>query len=294
MPAEFNVGVGAHIPGFFDMMRDVKMRQAFPKVLERLNVLATLYQRKWRSFAQGEQIEGCPHVINSRGDYAKSIKVDLSNETTKIIYTTSPHHEGIEKGHEDIDLKPGLLSGPKARHSTNTGTTYNIVAFRHDSPSKTARNPMPVNIYNIVKSFEQSKMSGTFPDSKNLARNTYTWKDRLSAGQGGEQETKKISADMQKKLSERYGIEVSKKYKWKTGKYAGMVRMQENTESAKNSAYMTFRVVSSRSDPASWIVPKRAPIPIRQAVVDAMREITEKAIADAVEEDIGRKKGVDK
>ena len=289
MAAEFKVAVGEHIPGFIAMMSNQAVRQAFPKVLGRLNDLAKMYQETWRRYAQGAPIPGCPRVVRSRGPYAKSIQVDLSNDVTKVIFTNYPAHKYIEEGHGEIDLKPGLIGGPKAR-SSSKGTTYNIVAFRHDTP-KASGNPMPVNIYNIVKGFEQSKVTGTFPDAKGIIRRTYNWGNRL--GPAGPQETKKISDEMQKRLSAFYGTSVSDTYTWKAGKYAGMVRMQANTTKAKSSSYITFRVVSSRSDPASWIVPEASPIPIRQAVVDTMRPITDQAIADAFEEDIARKQGVD-
>lgn len=294
MAAEYKVQVGVHIPGFADLMQNPTVQQTFPKVLSRLNDLAKMYQETWRRYAQGAPIPGCPKVIRSRGDYARSIKVNLSSLTEKLIYTDSPKHKYIEEGHGEIDLKPGLLSGPKARTSTGKDPhQYNIVAFRHGSAGSSSSNaPMPINIYNIVKGFEQSRVTGTFPDVKGVTRRTYKFNDRL--GQAGPQETKNISPEMQKKLSEKYRVNVSDTYTWKTGKYSGMVRMQANTAKAKSSSYITFRVVSKYSDPASWIVPEQAPIPIRQAVIDTMKPIVDQAIGDAFVEDLMQnKKGRD-
>jgi len=290
--AEMKVGVGVHIPGFAALMSDKTVRQAFPTVVDRLNDLAKMYQETWRRYALGAPIptSGGPRVINSRGEYAKSIQVDLSNDLEKVIYTDYKAHKYIEDGHQEIDLKPGLLSGPKAR--TGANGPYNIVAFRHGVPGTLSTNkPMPLNVYNMVNKFSQSKVTGQYTDVKGVVRNTYRWGDRL--GSSGAPETKKISPEMQKKLSQAYGRPVSDTYTWTAGKRSSMVRMQANTQKAKSSSYITFRVVSMRSDPASWIVPKKDPIPIRQAVVDTMRPITDQAIADAFETDIARAKGVD-
>lgn len=290
---DINVGVGTHIPGFIELMGNASVKQAFPAVLERLNDLAKMYQETWIRYANGAPIPGCPRVIHSRGDYARSIQVNLTNDVVKVIYTNYPAHKYIEEGHGEIDLKPGLLSGPKARINAK-GEPYNIVHFRHGITGTAPSNkPMPINVYNIVKKFEQSKVTGTFKDVQGVTRRTYSWKDRLSATKGGAPETKHLSASMVKKLEQKYGKPVSDTYTWKAGKHAGMVRMQANTTRAKSSSYITFRVVSIHSDPSSWIVPALPPAPIRQAVVDTMRPITDKAIADAFEEDVSKRQGVD-
>jgi hypothetical protein len=58
-------------------------------------------------------------------------------------------------------------------------------------------------------------------------------------------------------------------YRWQSGKYAGMVRMEGRSGTReKRTTYRTFRVVSRNSDARSWIVPAAEPIPIRQAVID--------------------------
>jgi hypothetical protein len=273
MATGMQVNVGQHIPGFVQLMSRKQSRRAFPNVLEKLNKLTTMYQDLWIHYAKNS-VPGY-NIIQSGTEYARSIQINTSNETEKIVYSDNPKlHHKVEDSHGPIDLKDGLLKGPKARH--RSWGSYNIVAFTHRTPSKTATgsNVMPIQIYNIVKKFEQSNEQAKWTDATGVKRTTYQWNDRLGAS--GKQETKETPKG---------------KYTWKTGKYSGMVRMQQNTEGAKHSGYITFRCVSSRSDPASWILPAKQGVPIRQAVVDIMMPIVDKAIADAFEIDIGTAKG---
>jgi hypothetical protein len=273
MAQGIQVNVGEHIPGFVQLMSREQSRKAFPKVLETLNKVTEMYQELWIHYAK-HSVPGY-NIIKSGAEYSRSIKINTSNETEKIIYSDNPKlHRQVENSHGTIDLKDGLLKGPKARH--RSWGSYNIVAFTHRTPSKTATgsNVMPVQIYNIVKKFEQSKEQAKWTDASGIQRTHYEFKERL--GSVGKQETKETPKG---------------KYTWKTGKYSGMVRMQQNTEGAKHSGYITFRCVSSRSDPASWIVPAKQGVPIRKAVVDIMTPIVNKAIAEAFEIDIGTAKG---
>jgi hypothetical protein len=102
-------------------------------------------------------------------------------------------------------------------------------------------------------------------------RLNYAWGFRLPASKGGEQKTKETSQG---------------NYTWKTGKHTGMVRMDASTKKARTSEYITFRVVSYKSDPASWIIPAVDPLPIRQKVVDTLRVESEKLLKLAIEEDL--------
>jgi len=93
----------------------------------------------------------------------------------------------------------------------------------------------------------------------------------LPSAMGGAAETKKTSQG---------------DYTWSTGKRTGMVRMDASTKRARSSKYITFRVVSYKSDPASWIIPAKDPVPIRQKVVDTLRAESEKLIKMGMEEDL--------
>jgi hypothetical protein len=265
---------------------------SFPNTMAALNILAHRHLAQWRKATMGEQLPGMPFAINSRGDYTRSINVDMSDEQIKYVQSQGPWTERFEAGHDEIDLKPGLLSGPKARIGRNG--PYNIVHFRHGVPDTLpSNNPMPINVYQIVKretdkadrayasgkaaSPGTSRITGQGPKTiqrvsgkVDQARN-YQWGYRLPASQGGPRKVKDTSQGQ---------------YQWKTGKRASMVRMDTSTSRAKSSSYMTFRTVSIHSDPASWIVPPKAANPIRQAVVDSLQKETETILQAAMEEDL--------
>jgi hypothetical protein len=251
----------------------------FPHTLAALNVIATKYQIQWRQFTMGADIPGTSRKINSRGDYTKSINVDTTDVQTKIVSSRGPWTDWIEAGHGELDLKPGLLRGPKARLGRNG--PYNIVHFRQGIPNTLASNhPMPINIYQIIKKETDkadraggrgtSRVTGTTTVDGRQVR-TYDWGYRVPKNRGGQPQTKLTS------LGE---------YTWKTGKFSGMVRMDTSTARAKSSSYMTFRTVSTKSDPASWIVPPLEGVPIRQAVIDSLRDDVKAFIKMAIEEDL--------
>jgi len=268
------------IPEFVELLKKVDSEKAFPQTMAAMNSLAYMHMETWRRYASGTPMPGSPRVVNSRGDYIRSIQVDVSKRDEKLVFTDSPTHQYIEDGHGEIDLKPGLLAGKKARYGKEG--PYNIVAFRHGVPGTLKSNkPMPLNLYEFIKKeTDKAEAAGQNAYSRVTGRDSkkappqnrmYSWGMRVPASKGGTPKTKKTSQG---------------KYTWKTGKYSSMVRMQSKTQKAKHSHYITFRVVSMKSDPASWIVPPLAGAPIREAVVTTMRPIVEDMIRAALEEDL--------
>lgn len=268
MADDFKVQVGQDIPGFVELMSSHDTSRSFPHVTAALNNLILMYQEVWISFANGRmRVPGAPNVINARGGskYIQSIQVESDLPFTKAVRADAKITEDIEKGRDEVDLKPGLLSGPKARQGAKG--PYNIVAFRHGAPgTQSSNNPMPMNVYNFMKKAAPSMATGT----KN-GRQEYQWG-------GGAGRYPKSDQGMQSKTGTGYT--------WKSGKYSGMVHMQDVTSKAKNAGYITFRCVSHASDPRSWIIPAKAGIPIRQAVIDFMKPFVEEQIKKAIEEDL--------
>ena len=285
--SEFIVKVGQEIPGFVDLFKDKDLSAGFSNLRAALNTMAMAYYDLWQKYANGAPIPPSGETIHSReGGYIKSIKTDLTKDYEKVIYTDSPVHKYIEDGHGPIDLKPGLLSGPKARHGKYGN--YNIVSFRHGTPGTLPSNkPMPTNVYQYMlgqtRKAEDDKRLGF---SRIIARTKRTqlnpggrvgeWGVRLPAQLGGTLETKRVTLK---------GGEQGT-YTWTTGKLTGMVRTKDVLSRGTSNQYKTFRVVSARSDPFSWIVPARPPLPIRQAVINTMQPILEKTIQEAINKDL--------
>ena len=269
--SEIKVEVNQFLPDFLALMEKVEGRNVFPQTLAAFNQIAIMYQKTWREFAGGAPMPGVPRTINSRGDYIRSIQADLTGDD-KIVYTDSPSHRFIESDRAEVDLKEGLLSGPKAR-TTKEGLPYNIVHFRHGTPATSASNrPMPLNIFNLLK-----KESKAAAQQKQQVLSVIRSTQPRSSTYGV-----KISSNVQQgKKTQMYT-----KYTWKSSPYAGMVRMQTSTGKAKSSQYITFRVVSKNSDPRSWILPPMQGIPIREIVVKTVKPIAEELVREALKEDL--------
>lgn len=292
MAKDIELTVVDFAPGFAQLAKDVPFSKLFPNLLQALNLIAINHAVQWRKFTMGEQIPGAPRVINSRGDYTRSIQADISKEQLKTVFSQGPWTDQIEKGHGEIDLKPGLLHGPKARMGKNG--PYNIVPFRHGIPnSLKSNNPMPQDLYNLIRRETNkadklraqggqgrpgvSKIVGKGPgvwqrvSGAQDLKNNYEWGYRVPASKRGPIQTKHMS---------------QRGYTWKTGKHTGMVRMDASTKRARTSEYITFRVVSYKSDPASWIVPPQDPIPIRDKVIETLKDETQRLLKIAIEEDL--------
>lgn len=288
---DLKVEVSDFLPEFTKLAKAVNFRETFPHTLAALNIMAHRAFVVWRKATMGEQLPGMPFPIWSRGDYTRSIGVDISNEELKYVYGKRLTTEGLEEGHGEIDLKPGLLSGPKARQGKFG--PYNIVSFRHGVPGTSpSNNPMPASSYSFInkqaKQADQayqaghsskpgtSSVTGYSPKPVNLTKGrgigsirSYNWGSKLPESLGGVAQTKKTSKG---------------DYSWTTGKRTGMVKMEAGAGGTTN--YRTFRVVSYKSDPASWIVPPREANPIRQSVLNSLSDEFKDLLKSAMEEDI--------
>lgn len=268
MSEEFKVSAAAYVPGLVELLESVGGSiEGFPHLLAALDDSANLMHEAWIGFASGTPIPGGLRVINSRGEYKASIKVDLTNPTEKVVYSDSKIHKYLEDGSDAVDLKEGLLSGPKVKFGKNG--PYNIVAFRHGTPGTVESNkPMPVHIFQLTQTASKGffKNKGAEANSKEVI---------------GKENTDGIRSKLVKNFEPKLG-----NYTWKSGKYAGMQRIETSTGKAKSSNYITFRVVSSKSDPSSWIRPPQAPIPIRQAVIDTTRDLIEELLRTAIQADL--------
>jgi len=294
MAKTLKVAVQDMVPEFIQLMKRGKGNMLLAHTERAVEKLSTMYQEAWRDAASGVQhLPGLPFMINSK-QYQNTIKRRQIAPTVWEVYSDYTTKTGrgvtdlLEAGHGNIDLKPGLLRGPKSRQGKKG--RYNIVSFRQGVPGTSSRNnPMPLSVYKpflaeIKEADAQRKagasaIPGTSYTSKSSAKpggRSYTWGSKYDAGsQWGRRS----------KLIQQKGKRVGQ-YTHKSGKYAGMVRLQQSTSKANSGGYFTFRVVSAGSDPQSWIVPEQEPWPIRVAVTDFMRPFAEGMLKEALEADI--------
>jgi len=260
-----------------------------------LSRLAEMYHTAWREVAQGARtLPGLPFFIHGV-NYPGSIQSRQISATTWEVYTDYTTKSGmsvtelLENGHGLIDLKPGLLRGPKSKAGKNG--RYNIVPYTHGSSGSDEfrSNPMPASIekdFNVqIKEADAQRKAGA---TDIRAGKSYVSKSSKTSGGKtvwGQKymgdKTTGLRTKMIQKNNKRVGT-----YTWKAGKYESMYKMQQSTERQERSGAITFRIVSAQSDPMSWIVPEQEPWPIRKSIIDFMKPFAEGMLKEALEADL--------
>jgi hypothetical protein len=286
--AKLSITIQEIIPEFIQLAKRGKSNLLLVQTERAVEKLSTMYQEAWINAAMGAALPGLPFVVNSK-QYQRTIKRKQINRYAWEVYSDYTTKSGfgvtalLEQGHGPIDLKPGLLNGPKSRMGQNG--RYNIVSFRHGSPNSdpNRNDPMPLSVYksfssDVKKADAQKKAGAGGPGGTSMVTGSksYNW---------GAKYDKDSTYGQRSKLIFDKG-KLKGTYTHKVGKYAGMVRLQQSTSRSKRGGYFTFRVVSAASDPMSWIVPEKAPWPIRVAVCDFMRPFAEGILKEAMEADI--------
>lgn len=224
---------------------------------------AQYVQATWQQVVMGSvTVPGAvPLKVNQelRKLYADSIitskQVAGMGNVSQRILAAKKIAEQLENGTGPWDMKPMLLNGPKARYGKNG--RYNIIPFRHGTPSSNASSSMPQQVYKQARELKATVKQG----------NALKWGGRLPA-QGAP------------------GANRTTGYQHKNEKHEGMVRIEKTYAKATQSKYMTFRVVSDKSDPASWIHPGYAAHHVAQGVAAFCRPAVESMFQKAAEADL--------
>lgn len=169
-----------------------------------------------------------------------------------VIKLTGWLPNAMECGHEPYDMKPGLLKGPKSRTS-KSGGRYNIVPFPMKTSGSRGASPpvMPEPIY-------RRALKMGFGESMALPKKYEGYAIRS-----------RLSPDIK-----RWG-----NYTWKSSPFSGITKVRKwpgelpTTLAGRRAAYMTFRTVSSKSDPSSWIHPGFRAKNLMEAAADHLNQI---------------------
>ncbi|KAA0888762.1 hypothetical protein [Oryzomonas rubra] len=246
------------------------MMQTAPNIDAAIIKAAQYVQATWQQAAMGAiQLPGAttPTVnIGLRQLYADNIvlgnQVRGVNSVSQRIIATKKIAEQLENGCGPWDMKPMLLNGPKARVGKNG--RYNIIPFRHGTGSSSAPNnnfkTMPKDIYQKARQMKATVQQG----------NRLKYGGRLTGT-----ETKYAP-----------GKNPTSGYQHKAGRFEGMVRVEKTYAKAKQSTYLTFRVVSEKSDPGSWIHPGYQAHHIAKGVENFCRSAVEQMIQEAATHDL--------
>ena len=235
------------------------MSTEFPNTSAAIAKAARFVQATWQQAVMGHPVPNMREVtvnIQLRRLYADNII--LGNHIAGIgginrsVIATKSIARDMEHGKLPWDMKPMLLHGPKARIN-KAGQRYNIIPFRHGTPTKNTNanfKPMPTDVYKQARELKatftkQSMVNGAY--QKTLKRGTQLF--------GTEEKHPK-------------SVNQTSNYEHKSGVYEGMSRIAQKHGSGTQSKYMTFRVVSENSDPRSWYHPGYEPHNIAGAVTE--------------------------
>lgn len=159
----------------------------------------------------------------------------------------------IETGWDGGDMKAALLAGPRSK-TAEDGTRYVRVPFRHGHPGATGRNFQPMG-----SQFRKTLGEG---DAARLGRRVWEEAKKLKAGES---------------LRPRAGGVKLLRLRHETDIYASMRQVDGD-----KAPYMTWRTVSSRSHPDSWIHPGIAPARLFDEAAKYISTIAPVMIKEAV------------
>lgn len=197
---------------------------------EIINRVVTEYVNKWENLVNRE-------LKKTRKLYKKAMYVDRLSPT-EVVFGLAPGDDGLalalEEGKPAFDQKPAFANSPKKKTSLSGGW-YLTIPFRYATPEAVAestifQNALPKEIYDIAKN------NGGQPVKKSQLPPQYAQLGR------------------RKEIQTAGGI--IPEYVHKAPKYQGLVRIDiSSTDKENRGGYFTFRRVSDKSDPVSWIHP---------------------------------------
>jgi hypothetical protein len=272
-------------------------KRSMPGVSAAVGRSASVIRDIWRGFAMGGSLPGISENLkNPGGGYARSIKIDRKGPFDYEVYSDARVAGWIENGTDELDMKTTHPFGPRSRMG-KSGYPYLIVPFRWGTPG-TKRNPrvgfrnvMPEEIYNIVKNKAKFRQTATTVSADNsgfktpnakgdmVGRARYSditkkkpWGDTLTAGdiEGSKPWGVALTPDKEEAMSNNM---------------AGMSRMLG--QNGRSAGYLTFRVISAAPGTTGWIKPAMKARPVTRAVAAMAREPVNRAIDEAIREDLG-------
>lgn len=201
------------------------------RILKGAGAAAIFY---WRQIAQKT-------LSSTARDYIAGLQyAETDKKVTITLNGAMPNH--VEQGMAPYDMRQTLLYGPKAKISKD-GSRYATIPFRHGTPKTGGRNvgrPMPKAIHNSAKKLLATLSRPGAPVKSGKAGMTL-WGERL---------TKKNAAKAARKILEK------RDQPWhKSSIYEGMIRKAKpaaTKSGSQTTGYMTFRRISTNSDPAAW------------------------------------------
>lgn len=201
---------------------------------EIINRIVNEYTHKWENLVN-------KGLKQTRNLYKRAMYIDRISGT-EVVFGLAPGDNGLaialEDGKPPFDEKPGFASSSKKKTKMGGGW-YLTVPFRYATPGAVA---------------ESDIFQGVLPKEVYQAS-----KDNQGKPLGKSQLPSKY-AQVAKRAEIKTANAVIPEYVHKTPKYQGLVRLDISaTKDENRGGYFTFRRVSDKSDPLSWIHPGFTP-----------------------------------
>lgn len=193
-----------------------------------------------------------------RDTYRKNIVEIDEGKFKGAVVLTGFLPNALEQGSGPFDLKPMFATSSKKKASKGGGW-YLDIPFQHGTPNALGAgmaSKMPAGVYNAIKKKEANQPLKAQELPKNQQQTTSKTVTMPNSG-------------------------IKTEYQTKAPQYQGLTKIKDTT-TGKTKGYFTFRRVSDKSDPASWIHPGfPTPMNLAQQAVDDLN--TERAISDLLD-----------
>ena len=183
---------------------------------------------------------------STRQEYINSLILGDDGFLTSKVTLVGELPNDLEQGKGPWDMKPSFANSSKKK-MTKSGGWFLTIPFRHAIPGSVGES----SIFSSVLPSSVMKEMKAASDDKFRSMTGATSVSLPTKNLPQEFQTKGV----RKELLNKETNEVFKAYAHKTAQYAGLTRISKQYESASQSQYMTFRRVSDKSDPDSWIHP---------------------------------------
>lgn len=224
--------------------------EAFPYYAAEAESISENAEILYKGYLLGKPLPNGKSVRKPAKEAAEGVVRKAAGVLQWDLINTAKQAESIEAGTPEWDMKLGLPGYKKARRAKD-GTLYLVVPFRHGNPKAVTLNPMPNSVYKLAKQLSYSYHLGTVGTRVSASGHTvpvfgYAWGGKLPEG-------------LVPKMKEHH----------KTDIFAQMYRFN----GPKHTNYITFRTMSQKSDPKSWIRPATPGLfPLKTAIQVAMEE----------------------
>lgn len=249
-----------------DVVKRGLARQDLHNTREAVKAGAELIQATWMQYISGATVaysKGDFTINSVSGTYRSAVMNGLKYPMAGDILRGGvniklDYAERLEKGFDPYDMKTGMLNSPKVkmtvkRDENDASEPYIDVPFRHEEKA------IPRAIKTEVK--QAGRSLGVVRLAKGLPKTTpYGLRTKLSP------QLLRMSP-----------------YTWKSGTFAGLTRTPVQ---GGGGVYMTFRRISGKSTPGSWIHPGVSPKPVTAAIKENIGPALRTMVKNAFKQDV--------